>query len=200
MANEHSTHEPSEPPSPTSDVPGHCTLPAQEASGDPRSHEQTQPAQPSAGASLYPGNFMLGDGYPNADDFIVAPREEGKGYGVYARRPFLRGYRVARVSGTIVHHVLQHTLQISTQAHLYDPYFTGYLLHSCDPNVFLDMRRFEVWAMKDIQAGDALTIDYASTEDILFKQFPCLCGAPNCRHWVTGRLEPVRTPDMDSGN
>ncbi len=157
-----------------------------------------RPEIPPRAASVYPTHFMVGDGYPTEDDFMVARQELGKGFGVYARRPFQRGYRVCRISGTIVHNVMQHTLQISVDAHLYDPYFTGFLLHSCDPNVFLDMDRFELWAMKDILPGQALTMDYASTEDFLFKQFPCLCGAPSCRKWITGRREPVRMPDGDS--
>lgn len=157
-----------------------------------------RPEIPPRAASVYPTHFMVGDGYPTEDDFMVARQELGKGFGVYARRPFQRGYRVCRISGTIVHNVMQHTLQISVDAHLYDPYFTGFLLHSCDPNVFLDMDRFELWAMKDILPGQALTMDYASTEDFLFKQFPCLCGAPSCRKWITGRREPVRMPDGDA--
>jgi hypothetical protein len=32
-------------------------------------------------------------------------------------------------------------------------------------------------------------MDYAETEDVLFKQFPCSCAAPNCRGWITGRRE-----------
>ena len=57
--------------------------------------------------------------------------------------------------------------------------------------IYLDMNEFEVWALRDIEAGHALTMDYASTEDILFRQFPCLCGTPNCRNWITGRKEEV---------
>lgn len=147
--------------------------------------------------SLYPAIFCVGEGYPTEDDFLVARQEDAKGYGVYARRPFRRGYRICRISGTIVHTVMQHTLQVSPDAHLYDPYFTGFLLHSCDPNVFLDMARFELWATKDIGVGQALMMDYASTEDYLFKQFPCLCGSPGCRKWITGRREPVRPADAD---
>jgi hypothetical protein len=170
---------------------------------EPHDHDSFSPvttARPDLthrATSVYPAHFMVGDGYPTEDDFVVARQELGKGYGVYARRAFQRGYRVCRISGMIVHEVMQHTLQISTDAHLYDPYFTGFLLHACDPNVFLDMGRFELWAMKDILPGQALTMDYASTEDYLFKQFPCLCGAPNCRKWITGRREPVRVPDLD---
>lgn len=149
------------------------------------------PQQPR---SLYPAAFALGDGYPTEEDFAVSRREDGKGLGVYARRAFARGHRICRISGTVVHAVRQHTLQISPDSHLYDPYFTGYLLHSCDPNCFLDMQRFELWAIKDIAPGEPLTMDYASTEDVLFKQFPCLCGAPNCRRWISGRREPIQAP------
>ena len=36
-----------------------------------------------------------------------------------------------------------------------------------------------------------LTIDYAATEDVLYRQFPCTCGATNCRKWITGRRETI---------
>lgn len=151
---------------------------------------------PRAAESLYPEIFRVGDGYPTAADFEVSTHHDAKGYGVYAKRDFARGYRICKISGTVVHEVMQHTLQIGPDSHLYDPYFTGYLLHSCDPNTFLDMQRFELWAVKDIHVGEPLTMDYASTEDVLFKQFPCLCGAPNCRKWISGRREPARMPGL----
>ena len=53
------------------------------------------------------------------------------------------------------------------------------------------MDRFELAALRDIAAGELLTIDYAATEDILHVQFACHCGAGDCRHWVTGAKEPV---------
>jgi hypothetical protein len=46
-------------------------------------------------------------------------------------------------------------------------------------------------ALKDIRANNFLYMDYAETEDILFKQFPCSCGSSNCRGWVTGRKEMI---------
>ena len=106
-----------------------------------------------------------------------------------AVRAIDRGNLMARVSGHIVAFRRLHTLQLSTGSHLFDPYFTGLLLHSCDPNVRLDMGSFEVWALRNIQAGELLTMDYATTEDILMRQFECHCGAPNCRHWITGAKE-----------
>jgi len=147
---------------------------------------------------IYPEEYGLdpNDGYPREEDFIVSRREDGKGAGVYTRRDIRRGELVARITGNIVPNISQHTLQITPTTHLYDPFFTGFLLHSCSPNIYLDMTEFEIWALRDIEAGQALTMDYASTEDILFKQFPCLCGTPNCRFWITGRKEEVSAEGM----
>ena len=142
---------------------------------------------------LYPFPLPDGAGYPDSVDFEVVSTDDGKGRGLYARRAFSRGDLIARVTGIVVPTVMQHTLQISPVSHLYDPYFSGMLLHSCDPNTHLDMQHFELWAAKDVAVGEALTMDYATTEDVLFRQFACKCGAPNCRGWVTGRRE---APDV----
>ncbi|WP_029014007.1 SET domain-containing protein-lysine N-methyltransferase [Niveispirillum irakense] len=151
-------------------------------------------ADRSVARPLYPMGFVLGAGYPTDADCIVHRQDAGKGLGVYARRAFQRGQLICRISGSITHEVMQHTLQISPGVHLYDPFFTGYLLHACDPNCFLDMQRFELWALKDIAPAEAMTMDYASTEDVLFKQFRCLCGSANCRDWITGRREAPQRP------
>lgn len=151
-------------------------------------------AGPATGRPLYPMDFALGAGYPTEADCVVLRQEMGKGLGVYAARPIARGSLISRVSGSITHEVMQHTLQISPGVHLFDPYFSGYLLHACDPNCLLDMQRFELWALRDIAPGEAMTMDYASTEDVLFKQFRCLCGAQNCRGWITGRRETPERP------
>lgn len=150
-------------------------------------------AVPFPARSLYPAEFAVGEGYPTDFDVVVSDEEDERGRGVFALRPFVRGHRICRISGIIVHEVRQHTLQITPTAHLYDPYFTGFLLHSCSPNTFLDMQRFELWALQDVTVGEALTMDYASTEDVLFKQFQCSCGSANCRTWITGRRESVLT-------
>ncbi len=148
---------------------------------------------------LYPDEYGLNpeDGYPKEEDFTVCRREDGKGIGVYTKKPFKRGEMVARITGNIVPHLGQHTLQITPTTHLYDQYFTGYLLHSCSPNIFLDMKEFEIWALRDIDKGQSLTMDYASTEDVLFAQFPCLCETPNCRYWITGRKETVNEEGLE---
>jgi len=139
---------------------------------------------------IYPYELKNGRNYPTKDTFTVNHCET-TGRGIYVKRSFKKGEMVARMAGITIPDILQHTLQISPFLHLYDPHFTGLLLHSCDPLVSLDMVKLEIWALQDIEKGQALTMDYAQTEDILFRQFPCACGAINCRNWVTGRKETI---------
>jgi len=143
---------------------------------------------------IYPYDLEDGRDYPGEDDFTINHCET-QGNGIYVERHFKKGEMVARMTGITVPYILQHTLQITPHLHLYDPHFSGLLLHSCDPLVCLDMNKLEIWALQDIEKGEALTMDYASTEDILFRQFPCVCDAINCRRWVTGRKESIN----DSG-
>lgn len=56
------------------------------------------------------------------------------------------------------------------------------------------MEKLTVTALKDIPANSFLYMDYAETEDTLFKQFPCSCGSDNCRGWISGRKERSQPP------
>ncbi|WP_205974851.1 SET domain-containing protein-lysine N-methyltransferase [Paraburkholderia sp. Tr-20389] len=135
------------------------------------------------------------DEYPDGTKFEVIHTHDGRGAGIRTRTPFERGERLCKVSGQIVASRRLHTLQINENVHLYDPHFTGLLLHSCDPNVFLNMVDMELWALKHIEPGELLTMDYASTETVLSRQFACQCGAPNCRGWIAGSKESPHRPD-----
>jgi hypothetical protein len=138
---------------------------------------------------LYPKKFGLNPLYPQASDFRVVAKDKSAGKGVLALRSFSAGELVAVISGEIVTDIRQHTLQISANKHLLDLYFTGYLLHSCSPNISVDMQLMTVTALKDIAANSFLYMDYSETEEVLYKQFPCGCGSENCRGWITGSLE-----------
>ena len=143
--------------------------------------------------SFYPVQYQTGvmSDYPQKRDFDLAEIDEKCGLGIIVRRGFKQGQLVARISGDIVSQIKLHTLQINAAQHLFDPYFSGYLLHSCCPNAILDMQALEIWALRNIQAGELLTIDYTMTEDILSRQFACLCESPQCRLWITGRKEAI---------
>lgn len=57
--------------------------------------------------------------------------------------------------------------------------------HSCDPNIGVRGQIVFV-AMRDIEAGEELTHDWAMTDDDSY-EMTCNCGAENCRKTVTGQ-------------
>jgi ABC-type cobalamin transport system ATPase subunit len=94
-----------------------------------------------------------------------------------------------RFTGLVGQEIKQHSLQVNELLHISDTAYIGYLSHSCDPNSRLDMSRFELVTLRPVAAGELLTIDYAATEDRLYRQFECHCGAVGCRRWIVGRAE-----------
>jgi hypothetical protein len=138
---------------------------------------------------LYPKKFGNNPLFPQASDFRVITKDQSTGYGVLAMRSFCAGELVAVIAGDVVPDILQHTLQISQGKHLLDTYFTGYLLHSCSPNISVDMESMAVTAIQNIPTNTFLYMDYAQTEEVLYKQFHCSCGGQICRGWITGSLE-----------
>lgn len=127
-----------------------------------------------------------------ADDGLeVCDTDSAHGLGVRTGPARRAGEVIHRFDGQIGPELRQHTLQVAPGRHISDTRYIGYLSHSCDPNTALDMVGFRLVALKDARAGELLTIDYAATEDELYRQFACGCGAPCCRRWINGRAEPV---------
>jgi D-alanine-D-alanine ligase len=56
--------------------------------------------------------------------------------------------------------------------------------HSCDPNTAYE--GLNVVALRNIQQGEELTLNYASFLDEHMEPFNCRCGAANCCGIVTG--------------
>jgi hypothetical protein len=149
---------------------------------------------------LYPAYLCRDPLCPKASDFEVRFKDDLVGNGVITFRTWRKGEVLARMSGIVINEIRQHTLQISPTEHNYDPYFSGYFLHSCEPNISLDMRHMLVTALEDIPANSWLYMDYAETEDYLYKIFPCSCGTASCRGWVTGRLQSPPAIDEFADN
>lgn len=138
---------------------------------------------------MYPAHFGNNPLFPSKKDFNVVLKNHVSGMGVMTFRFFSKGDLICALAGDIITDIRQHSLQIEPDLHLHDTYFSGYFLHSCSPNITLDMKSLLVYATKDINPMDYLLMDYAQTEDYLYKQFPCTCGAENCRGWITGRKQ-----------
>jgi SET domain-containing protein len=60
-----------------------------------------------------------------------------------------------------------------------------YTNHSCDPNIALQGQIVLV-AMRDIQANEELTHDWATMDDSDY-EIRCNCGSENCRDTITGK-------------
>jgi hypothetical protein len=144
---------------------------------------------------MYPETFGTNPLYPCSDDFKVILKDETTGLGVVTYRSFEPGDLIAEFNGELTADMTQHSLQVEPGLHLVDLYFVGYFLHSCAPNVFLDMQSKRVYSIEAIKPGDFLYMDYTQTEDQLFRQFPCSCGASACRGWIVGRKE---LPDLSN--
>jgi len=124
--------------------------------------------------------------YPESvPDYFMEPRHHefevrdvaGMGLGLFTKRSFRKGQQLFIFSGVLMSKVTQHSLQITTGLHLHDPYIMGYSLHSCDPNCTVDMRERTFTALRDIEAGEPVTMNYNQTEDVLYKSFWCHCGS-----------------------
>ena len=103
---------------------------------------------------LYPFKTLLFEpGYPSTEQFQPIQDANGLPAGVKARIAFDSRVRIAKVSGYAVGERRPHTLQLSPRIHLYDSWFCGLLMHSCDPNVFFDTTDLELWTVQPIAPG-----------------------------------------------
>lgn len=64
---------------------------------------------------------------------------------------------------------------------------THYINHSCAPNAYMKILYGHILflALRDIEAGQEITIDYESTLHSNEKR--CICGAPSCRGTINKR-------------
>jgi hypothetical protein len=138
---------------------------------------------------LYPDWIPITEKEPTRKNFEKSNRTEF-GYCIVSKTHFSPGEVIARIYGDIIRHTPElHTVQKSRGVHIYDEWFTGLVLHSCDPNTYFDQEEETFVAIKEISSGDIVTCDYQATEDFLARSFECKCGAANCRGQMKRKLE-----------
>ena len=142
--------------------------------------------------SFYPDIIPAVEGHPTSAKFIVVETGDDRGRGLKSKEAFQKDEHVAKLSGVIVNHTTLDTIQITPTLYFSDQWFCRFLLHSCDPNLEINLEYLDVRALRDISPDEYLTIDYATTEDTVTFQFACNCGAPNCRGWIRGRAEEIK--------
>jgi len=123
---------------------------------------------------------------------VVGPA--GAGRGVFAGQLIGAGRRVLRFGGPVLDHqalrlALAETthdgfLQVGPQRYLGPSGTADDLInHACSPNTFVQVgpRTVYLVALRDIEAGEELTFDYATTQVAFPLRFSCGCGAAECR-------------------
>jgi uncharacterized protein len=122
------------------------------------------------------------------------------GQGVFANMPIAKGDVIHQMGGAEVN-LATCIVRIATrQLRIDDPLpvgrfnyivldtFSNRFNHSCAPNALL-RKTTELFAIRDIAAGEEITFDYSTTLRRMFYsrlwRMPCNCGAPRCRHFIS---------------
>lgn len=135
---------------------------------------------------FYPDFYPSFPDEPLRDRFqIVTTDNEGEG--IISLASFRKDETVFRFAGIMLDDITLYTLQLRTGRHLHDPFFMGKVLHSCEPNMICDIDARAFYAVRDIKPGEFLTMDYETTEDVLYRPFECHCGSESCKKYIVGR-------------
>lgn len=131
-----------------------------------------------------------------------------QGRGLFTREPIAAGEIVAVKGGTIMdaaaferikHEISPAEIQIEDGLYIAprskDEIEANILClnHSCDPNVGV-RGQVSFAAMRDIEAGEELTIDYAMIDGDPEVRMDCGCGKNACRRTITG--DDWRRPEL----
>ena len=137
----------------------------------------------------------------------VKVKKSSVGRGVFAREAVIAKDVIAEISGQIMRPDFDsnYCMELGGKAVLEPAWPFRFLNHSCQPNCELKLwkhrkirgqkiRRLWLRAVRDIVAGEELTIDYAWPVEFAV---PCHCGAQKCRGWVVAKDVMARLDGRD---
>ncbi|MFO0745366.1 MAG: SET domain-containing protein [Myxococcota bacterium] len=142
-----------------------------------------------------------------AEGLVTEERVPAKGKGIYAVKAFKKGDLLCCWGGDILNReqlekctpVQQiHAVQVEEGLYIVphrDPEPADYANHSCEPNAGLQ-GQIALCAMRDIEPGEEICFDYATTDSSDYDEFQCACGTPSCRGTVRG--DDWRRPDVQA--
>ncbi len=161
----------------------------------PKSVARRSPAPSKAAASAVPKRQSKPTNSFLSSKCEVRRVDEKGGFAVYASEPIRKGELLVVWSGTLVDgdtlgrlpaNLRRHSLQVEENhflVSLTDSEPADYVNHSCNPNAGLS-GQIALVAMRDVEAGEEITYDYAMSDGSGYDEFDCKCGAPQCRGWV----------------
>jgi SET domain-containing protein len=129
---------------------------------------------------------------------IYVDDTKSTGKGIFARIPIKKGEHIATFKGRIIKKIIKtkkdslsfvgtHLLGLGRYKWLEpsrsDPLY--YLNHSCNPNAGIK-GSVRLYAMRNIDKGEEITIDYSTTEEFIHWRMNCVCrcGSKNCRRTI----------------
>lgn len=139
----------------------------------------------------------------NSQASYASPKLEARqhpekgGWGVYARERVQAGELLTVWSGEVVAGdqlprlaAAGYSYSVQVEENLYlvtmrEPETADFLNHCCNPNAGVS-GQLALVALRDIAPGEEVCLDYAMTDGSPYDEFPCACGVPHCRGWVTG--------------
>lgn len=139
-------------------------------------------------------NFRMSLSYLNPK---CRERKSERGCAVFTVAPIPKGELISIWGGSIVHksrldpaipRFAQRVLQVDEEVYILtakkkEP--NDCFNHSCEPNLGF-AGQISLVAMRDIEAGEELTFDYAMSDGGPYDEFECRCGSTRCRRRVTG--------------
>lgn len=111
----------------------------------------------------------------------------GESLSLFAARDLPRNFILYTLEGPLLEQPSRHSIQVGAREHMgasgkpYDE-----LLHSCTPNVRVRTGDLTLRALRGIQAGDELFLNYLATEATLAAPFECGCRARWCPGLIAG--------------
>ncbi len=125
------------------------------------------------------------------DDRIDIARDRHGGYGLFAKRPLEPGELAYAITGRLSRKRTFTSIQVSAELHLEPGMLGAHTNHSCNPSAGVKdsaVGGYDVFALRFIAAGEAVTVDYATFESAIVGEGlnDCRCGDSICRRAITG--------------
>jgi hypothetical protein len=141
-----------------------------------------------------------------AEGLVVRTLSAKGGRGVFTTRPFAHGDLLVVWGGELVSGAQlqelspeqrRYVLQVDDDLHQVTPIQNvtagDFINHSCAPNAGLS-DAISLVALRDIQPGEEICFDYATSDSNSHSEFICRCGHATCRGFV--RHDDWRLPEL----
>lgn len=117
---------------------------------------------------------------------MIKQKSKIHGYGIFAEHRIPKGEEFYKIPLDLI--IFQNTLRaahIGDGLYVLDEKVLNWINHSCEPNSAIDLDKKVLYALREIKAGEEITVNYDKTEAEGDK-IPCNCGNMLCRGYFTG--------------